>query len=118
MADMHSMSCHKAIALALSALLWSPVVAQAADAAPTADLPGAGPTVRYESALKDYRRYQDEPVASWKNANDLVGKIGGWRAYARESGATRDDPSAKSAPPTAPSPAGAHAPAHHAPASK
>ena len=89
MADMHSMSCHKAIALALSALLWNPVVAQAADAAPTADRPGAGPTVRYESAFKDYRRYQDEPVASWNSETVKPGQSAQtWMPWCRFSSAS------------------------------
>lgn len=96
------------------------MTAHAADAPTTAERRGLGATVGYESAFKDYRRYADEPVASWTGSNDVVGKIGGWRAYARESGAARNEPS--TAPPTkvtprAPSPAGAHSPSHHAPSS-
>ena len=41
---------------------------------------GAG----YQSAFEGYRRYDDQPVGSWREANDLVGRIGGWQAYARE----------------------------------
>lgn len=38
----------------------------------------------YTSALSGYQVYIDEPVQPWREANDLVGCIGGWRAYARE----------------------------------
>ena len=40
---------------------------------------------RYKSALADYRRFADQPVGDWRDANAVVGQIGGWRAYARES---------------------------------
>ncbi|MDY7579076.1 hypothetical protein RGU70_12155 [Herbaspirillum sp. RTI4] len=42
--------------------------------------------VPYRSAFTGYRPLRDEPVAAWKNSNDLTGKIGGWRVYAREAG--------------------------------
>lgn len=38
----------------------------------------------YKSSLTDYRKHADPEVGSWKDANDRVGEIGGWRAYARE----------------------------------
>ena len=38
----------------------------------------------YRSAFEGYRRYEEQPVGSWREANDLVGRIGGWQAYARE----------------------------------
>jgi hypothetical protein len=111
---MHSRSCSAAIALVVAAF-WSPMTASAADAS-TADR-SAGPTVAYESAFKDYRRYADEPVTSWTSSNDVVGKIGGWRAYARESGASRSGPSTTTPPTVAPSPAGTHSPTHRVPPS-
>lgn len=39
----------------------------------------------YRSPLEGYRAYVDESVTSWKEANDTVGRIGGWREYAREA---------------------------------
>ena len=51
--------------------------------APAAPSSAAG--VTYRSPLENYRRFSDEPVASWRQANDLVGQIGGWKAYAREA---------------------------------
>ena len=38
----------------------------------------------YRSAFEGYRSFKDQPVQSWREANDLVGQIGGWQAYARE----------------------------------
>ena len=63
------------------------VVGAAAGAAPPS-VEGAkqAPSLsRYESALSDYRRFADQPVGDWREANAVVGRIGGWRAYARES---------------------------------
>lgn len=37
------------------------------------------------SPLADYQPFVDEKVTSWKAANDKVGQIGGWRAYAKEA---------------------------------
>lgn len=43
------------------------------------------PRLVYESSLLRYQRLSaDEPVG-WREANDKVGRIGGWRAYAREA---------------------------------
>jgi len=39
----------------------------------------------YRSALENHRPYQAQPVQPWREANDTVGRIGGWRAYAREA---------------------------------
>lgn len=39
----------------------------------------------YVSAFAGYRTFADQPVIAWREANDLVGRIGGWQAYARES---------------------------------
>ena len=43
------------------------------------------PPVIYVSPLKQYQPLGDEPVTSWKAANDLVEKIGGWQVYAKEA---------------------------------
>ncbi len=40
--------------------------------------------LQYSSAISDYQAYKDQPVQSWQQANDRVGQIGGWRAYAKE----------------------------------
>ena len=34
--------------------------------------------------IRDYRAFKDEPVAPWREVNDRVGRIGGWKVYARE----------------------------------
>lgn len=39
----------------------------------------------YNSALSNYRTLEGSENASWKQSNDTVGKIGGWRTYANEA---------------------------------
>ena len=41
-------------------------------------------TTGYRSVFEGYRPFKNQPVQSWREANDLVGQIGGWQAYARE----------------------------------
>ena len=43
------------------------------------------PPQLHTSAFTQYRRLTDIPVGSWRDANDTVTRIGGWRAYAREA---------------------------------
>jgi hypothetical protein len=72
------------------------------------------PSVRYESAFGQFRRIGDDKPVAWREANDAVARIGGWRVYARE--AQRPDPVAVEKPAvpaqaTAPTPSNAPAPA-------
>ncbi len=50
-----------------------------------AQAPAAPATIGFQSALDGYQPYTDEKTVPWKEANDSVGRIGGWRAYAREA---------------------------------
>ena len=43
------------------------------------------PPAVYPSAFAGYRAVGDAQVGAWKEANDTVTRIGGWRAYAREA---------------------------------
>ena len=45
---------------------------------------GAAAAAPYRSAFENYRGWEEQPVVSWRQANDLVGRIGGWQTYARE----------------------------------
>jgi hypothetical protein len=45
------------------------------------------PPATHVSAFQRYRAHRDAPVGSWRDANDTVTRIGGWRAYAREAAA-------------------------------
>jgi hypothetical protein len=40
-------------------------------------------TLRYESSFARYRLLGEEKPVSWRDANDTVTRIGGWRVYAR-----------------------------------
>lgn len=48
------------------------------------DANAAVPAQAYRSPLQDYRAQADEPLQDWRAANDLVGRIGGWRTYSME----------------------------------
>ena len=75
-------------------------------ARPTAaDIPSAkGPTptaavspLTFESTLSAYKPMTDQKLGSWREANDTVTRIGGWRSYLKEAQA----PDAKSVAPAA-----------------
>lgn len=52
--------------------------------------------LEYQSSFSTYQSYTDQPIISWRNANDTVGKIGGWRSYAKEVQHSQSDvPKAK-----------------------
>lgn len=38
----------------------------------------------YRSAFTGYRAFAEQSLTPWRQANDAVGQIGGWQAYARE----------------------------------
>ena len=112
-----------AMALALLAVAASAVVAQTLPPAASAASapPGSASTkLVYRSAFEGYRPHTDQPVGSWQKANDLVGRIGGWRAYAREGqGEAQPAPSSPTSPNSpakATSSAPASSPAQGAPA--
>ena len=76
------------------------------------------PPLRYQSPFLGYRPQGEVLPLAWKDANDEVGRIGGWRAYAKEAtvvspGAGPASPveSATVAPPSAKPPA--EPPARH-----
>lgn len=92
----------------LTAMAWAqspPPKASAKAARPDPlDARAVVPAARYVSPLAHYRRLDDSPPLAWKEANDAVARIGGWRAYARE---------AQQAPASAGDAASAPAPAAH-----
>lgn len=49
------------------------------------DAQASVPALRYVSPLAAYRRVGEDSPVSWREANDLVTRIGGWRAYTREA---------------------------------
>ena len=66
--------------LAAALLAPSLAFAQMPDGAP----PKVDYQLSYRSALAGYEVYKEQSVQPWKAANDKVGEIGGWRAYAKE----------------------------------
>lgn len=74
----------------------------------TGPAPALAPVeLEYRSTFEGYQPFGDQEVAPWRESNDTVGRIGGWRAYAREAQgkpAETDTP----APASAPAGAGGH----------
>jgi hypothetical protein len=107
----------RALVLPLSLGSWLP----ATGANDPTDAATRVPPVVYVSPLPGAVAATPQRVGSWRDANDLTGRIGGWRAYAREAqdrGSGAAVPGAATAPPAAPvSPAAARAaPAASSPA--
>ncbi len=59
-------------------------------------MPGAVPTapvssastatpLQYFSIFTQYQPFKEQPLLPWREANDAVEKIGGWRFYAKEA---------------------------------
>ena len=75
------------------------------------------PSVRDESSFAQFRRIGDDKPVAWREANDAVARIGGWRVYAREAqqpdtaasekpATPAQDPTPASAPAAKPTPSG------------
>lgn len=88
--------------LTLGALLLAGAVqAQTANGSES-PVPTGVADLKFRSALETYRPYQEQAPESWREANDTVGRIGGWRAYAREiSGPAAEKPAAGAGDPHA-----------------
>jgi hypothetical protein len=76
-------------AVAVPALAQNPTQAARPD---PLDARAAVPAPAYEAALAGYRRFDEEPRISWRQANDTAEAIGGWRVYAREAQGTSPAP--------------------------
>ncbi len=91
--------------LAHAALLAAAFASQAQPTARPArldplDANASVPRLSYESSLTQYRRLGDTKPIPWREANDTVTRIGGWRVYAREA----QQPDAAAATPPAEAP--------------
>ena len=64
------------------------------------------PALTYRSPVSRFRGLGDDKPVSWREANDSVARIGGWRVYAREAQQPESKPSGTDAP-AAPKPGGA-----------
>ena len=92
----------------LSSLLFTLLVATQAQAQSSStprpdplDPKAQVPSVRYESAFAKFRRIGDDKPVAWREANDAVARIGGWRVYAREAQQPESAAAAKQAAPSA-----------------
>lgn len=81
-----------ALLLAAQAQAQSPATPRPDPLDPKAQVP----SVRYESSIAQFRRTGDDKPVAWREANDAVARIGGWRVYARE--AQQPDPAAAEVP--------------------
>lgn len=63
------------------------------------------PTLVHRSSLATYRRFGDDEAVPWREANNRVARIGGWRAYAREAQAPEAPEGARPASKVDPAPA-------------
>jgi hypothetical protein len=101
-------ACAAAAVHAQSASTGAPPAAGARD---PGDPKAAVPAVAYSSAFRRYRPNADVEVGVWRELNDRVGRIGGWRIYGREAlpQAAAPDKPASATPPGAAAPAHGHA---------
>ncbi len=60
------------------------------------------PSANYQSPFAGYRALGADQVTAWKDANDTVKNIGGWRAYATEAAKAAKATAAKSKPAVVP----------------
>ncbi|WP_245597869.1 hypothetical protein [Ottowia thiooxydans] len=88
--------------------IFSGAVSAQAPAEAEASKPAPLTALRYSSPIQAYQAYVDQPLQSWREANDRVGQIGGWRAYAKEI-ASDETTTAKDSAPTS----GSHPHAGH-----
>ena len=102
----------------LAATLLATLAAQAQPAAKTArpdplDPKASVPALSYVSSFSQYRLLGDEKPVSWRDANDTVTRIGGWRVYAREAQQADPAPAAPAAPAAVPTDKAKPMPAGH-----
>lgn len=97
MAGTHTYSCEDFMFRSIVSVLLLPAAALSLFASPSAwaqtaysrpDPSDAGvsvPPLVYDSPFARYRAFTEPEVASWRETNDTVGRIGGWRVYAKEA---------------------------------
>jgi len=89
------------LVIASCLLTLSAATAQTPSKSPDTDPINAQATVPpavHRSAITTYRSAGDQSVGSWREANQTVNRIGGWRTYAKER-AAEEVPSSPSNPP-------------------
>ena len=61
------------------------------------DAKASVPALSYRSSFARYRGLGEDKPVSWREANDAVARIGGWRVYAREAQQPEPTPSSTDA---------------------
>ena len=72
----------------------------------------AATPLKFESTMLRYKPMTDQKLGSWRDANDTVTRIGGWRTYLKEAqtpDARTTTPAAAPAAPAMPAVANPHA---------
>lgn len=98
----------------LAAALFTAASILHAQPAPKAGTPdpldpkAAVPALAYVSPLARYKPAGDVSLTPWKEANDTVARIGGWRVYAREAHPPEPASSAPAPAPAASQPVPGH----------
>lgn len=77
------------------ALGGAPVAAE--PVRPAAQAPTLSQGLTHRSVFDGYQAYAEPALRTWREANDEVSRIGGWKAYAQEAGPA--DASATPPPP-------------------
>ena len=76
------MLCIASVVLPVAAQQSTPNSANSADPlSPAASVPA----VTYQSPFAGYRPMVDQKIGNWRDANDNVNRIGGWRTYLKEA---------------------------------
>ena len=66
--------------------------------------------LKFDSALSRYKPMTDQKLGSWREANDTVTRIGGWRTYLKEAQTPDVVPPTPANAPAAPAPVAPVAP--------
>ena len=78
-------------------VVWPLVSAAQTPVSSASPISSASPTtpapLAFKSAFEVYQPYTDDQTGNWRQANDTVERIGGWRAYAKEAAAETAKPS-------------------------
>jgi len=108
------------IAICIAAAASAPLAptANAQSRVDPADPAAKVPAAAYRSPFAGYRPLGDEAVGNWRAANDEVGRIGGWREYARDVQETESKPGAAPSKPAPNAPASGGHGAHGKPGAK
>jgi hypothetical protein len=88
----------KTSCIALAMCFAGSAAAQTAARPDPADPKASAPARAYESAFKDYRRYNDPEPARWREANDEMGRLKGHVGHVPGSVPPRSAPAAQTPP--------------------